>query len=229
MDYDGTLASNGSVLPGTLTALVRVRLAERKLILVTGRELASLFDVMPQLGLFARVVAENGAVLYRPSSKAEVQLAAPSPAEFVKRLQAENVQPLSIGRSVVATLRVHQETVLRIIQELGLDLQLSMNRESMLILPPGVNKGTGLEAALEELAIGFPEVVGIGDAENDVAFLDRCGYSVAVGNALPMVKAIADMVTRAAEGAGVVESVDRLLTKPAAAAIMRRKKQKQPC
>ena len=226
-DYDGTLASDGKVLPGTLTALVRVRLAERKLILVTGRELSSLLATMPQVGMFSRVVADNGAELYRPSTGTEERLSQPPSPEFVKKLRAEGVRPLSVGRSVVATLRVHAKPVVRVIQEMGLDLKISMNRESMMILPAGVNKATGLEAALDDLDLSFAQVVGIGDAENDLTFLGRCGFSVAVANALPMVKSIADMVTREEEGAGVAECIDRLLARPTAA--IRRKRQQQPC
>jgi hydroxymethylpyrimidine pyrophosphatase-like HAD family hydrolase len=225
-DYDGTLASQGKVLPGTLTALVRVRLAERKLILVTGRELSSLLATMPQVGMFSRVVAENGAVLYRPSTNTEERLSESPPPELVTTLRAEGVRPLSVGRSVIATLRVHKKTVVRTIHEMGLDLKLSMNRESMMILPAGVNKATGLQAALEDLALSFSEVVGIGDAENDLSFLNRCGFSAAVANALPMVKSIADMVTRAEEGAGVAECIDRLLAKPVA--VSAKKRQRQP-
>ena len=210
-DYDGTLARNGKVQPETLRALSRVRLSGRTVILVTGREISSLKEVMPQLEIFDLIVAENGAVLYLPSSRTEVPLAkAPSPM-FVKRLQDAGVQPLSVGTSIVATLRVHQKTVLRLIRRLDLNLEVSMNRESMMILPSGVDKGTGLEAALRTLAIDFPEVVGIGDAENDIGFVARCGWSVAVGNALPKLKAIVDLVTEGEEGAGVVESIDQLL------------------
>ena len=225
-DYDGTLASQGRVLPGTLTALVRARLAERKLILVTGRELPNLLATMPQFGMFSCVVAENGALLYWPSTRAEARLTEPPSAEFLERLRTEQV-PLSVGRSVIATLKIHQKTVVRVIREMGLDLQLSMNRESMMILPAGINKATGLEMALQDLALDFSEVVGIGDAENDLPFLSRCGFSVAVANALPMVKSIADMVTRAEEGAGVSECIDRLLAAPAVLA--RRKRTRQPC
>jgi hydroxymethylpyrimidine pyrophosphatase-like HAD family hydrolase len=51
----------------------------------------------------------------------------------------------------------------------------------------------------------------VGDAENDVPFLGRCGYAVAVANAIPAVKEIADLVTEHAEGLGVVELADRIL------------------
>jgi hydroxymethylpyrimidine pyrophosphatase-like HAD family hydrolase len=42
-------------------------------------------------------------------------------------------------------------------------------------------------------------------------FLRRCGLAVAVANALPTVKEIADLVTEGARGAGVSELIDRWL------------------
>ena len=51
----------------------------------------------------------------------------------------------------------------------------------------------------------------IGDAENDQVFLRRCGLAVAVDNALPSVKALADMVTPSARGAGVTELITQWL------------------
>ena len=80
-----------------------------------------------------------------------------------------------------------------------------------MVLPSGVDKASGLRIALEELRISAHNTVGVGDAENDQAFLALCGYSVAVANALPGVKQRADYVTRADHGAGVVELIDRLL------------------
>src|SRR5204863_455237 len=52
---------------------------------------------------------------------------------------------------------------------------------------------------------------GVGDAENDHAFLAYCERGVAVANALPALKEMADLVTRADHGAGVVELIDHLL------------------
>ncbi len=58
-----------------------------------------------------------------------------------------------------------------------------------MVLPAGVNKASGLAAALARLQLSPLNVVGIGDAENDHAFLRACGCAVAVANALLMVKA----------------------------------------
>ena len=59
-DYDGTLAENGIVSPGTVQALEQFRNTGRKLIMVTGRELPELLEVFPRTDLFDRIVAENG-------------------------------------------------------------------------------------------------------------------------------------------------------------------------
>jgi hydroxymethylpyrimidine pyrophosphatase-like HAD family hydrolase len=94
---------------------------------------------------------------------------------------------------------------------LGLELQLSFNKGALMLLPSGVNKASGLQAALEELRISAHDTVGIGDAENDHAFLALCGFSVAVANALPTLKERVDYVTANDHGPGVVELIDRLV------------------
>ena len=80
-----------------------------------------------------------------------------------------------------------------------------------MVLPAGVNKASGLGAALKEMGLSPHNVIGIGDAENDHAFLAQCELGVAVDNALPSVKETADMVTRADHGAGVCELIDALI------------------
>ncbi|MGE0609797.1 MAG: HAD family hydrolase, partial [Pirellulales bacterium] len=69
----------------------------------------------------------------------------------------------------------------------------------------------GLRAALKEFGLSLHEVVGVGDAENDHAFLSVCECSAAVANALPALKEKADLVTAGDHGAGVVELIDRVL------------------
>ena len=68
VDYDGTLAHHGTVSPNTVEALKQLAATGRKLILVTGRELEELLGVFAEIDLFDRVVAENGALLYRPAA-----------------------------------------------------------------------------------------------------------------------------------------------------------------
>ncbi len=209
-DYDGTLASDGRVSDSTLAALRRLRASGRKLLLVTGRELEQLISVFPDLDLCEWVVAENGALLYHPGTRAEKPLGDAPPAELLRELQTRGV-PISVGRVIVATWEPHETTVLGVIRDLGLERQVIFNKGAVMILPSGVNKATGLTAALEELQLTPHNVVGIGDAENDHAFLRLCECSVAVANALPMVKQLADIVTIGDHGDGVAEIVDALV------------------
>jgi HAD superfamily hydrolase (TIGR01484 family) len=67
-DYDGTLADNGIAGTAAIEALRQLRKSGRRSILVTGRLLADLRTVFPELELLDAVVAENGAVLYDTSS-----------------------------------------------------------------------------------------------------------------------------------------------------------------
>ena len=210
-DYDGTLAEDGRVAEETVAALRSFRQSGRKLILVTGRELPDLRRVFSHLDLFDAAVVENGAVLVDPATGDEIPLGEEPPALFVEELRRRNVTPLSVGRSIVATWEPNEKIVLDTIHKLGLELQIVFNKGAVMVLPAGVNKASGLAAALARLHLSPFSVVGIGDAENDHAFLRACGCAVAVANALPMVKAEAEIVTSAPRGAGVVETVRRIL------------------
>lgn len=210
-DYDGTLAHDGTVDEPTISALVRANEAGLVTILVTGRELADLFNTFSQTALFTRIVAENGAVLYNPSTRAVRMLSVPPPPALLERL-SERAVPVSVGHTIVATVEPHEHAVLTVIRELSLEWHIIFNKGSVMALPVNVTKATGLTATLEELGLAAADVVGIGDAENDQAFLGACGLSVAVANALPVVKEMADIVTHHPRGAGVAELIDLLLS-----------------
>ncbi len=211
-DYDGTLATDGAVDRDTVEALRRLAATGRKLILVTGRQLGDLLRAFPEAAIFDAVVAENGAVLYGPQGQKTRVLARPPSSHFVEALQRRGVAPLWVGQVVVATVQPNETEVIDVIHELGLDLQVILNKGSVMVLPASVDKATGLRAALDELGLFPQNVVGIGDAENDQAFLAMCGCGVAVANALDALKAGADHVTRAEAGAGVREIIDSLIS-----------------
>ena len=225
-DYDGTLADHGRVDEHTIAALERLKTSGRRLLLVTGRELPDLKRVFDRLDLFNVVVAENGSLLYFPATQEERPVAAAPPPELVDALRARGVQPLSVGRGIIATWHPNETTVLACIRDLGLEWQIIFNKGAVMVLPPGINKATGLSAALDALELSPLNVIAIGDAENDHAFLTASGCSVAVANGLDAVKNTADLVTAADHGAGVVEVIDTLLAdeRPFAARVAERRK-----
>ncbi|HKB40875.1 MAG TPA: HAD-IIB family hydrolase, partial [Gemmataceae bacterium] len=217
VDYDGTLARDGLVSEATVRALEQVVASGRTLVLVTGRQLEDLLQIFPQVSLFDRVVAENGALLYRPTTREMRALAEPAPAPFVEELRRRGVAPLAVGAAIVATVHPNESVLLKVIRELGLELQLVFNKGAVMVLPANVNKASGLMAALDELRLSPHNTVAIGDAENDHALLGLAEYSVAVSNAVPMLKEGADRVLTKPNGAGVVELIDDLLANDLAA------------
>ncbi|HVX15026.1 MAG TPA: HAD-IIB family hydrolase [Pirellulales bacterium] len=210
-DYDGTLATDGLVGDDIVAALTRLRKSGRKLILVTGRELPELQIVFPAHEIFDWIVAENGALLYRPADRSQKLLAPAPPEALVAEIRRKGVERLSIGAAILATWRPYETALFEAIRDQGLDYHIIFNKDAVMALPGGVTKASGLEAALKEAGLSSHNVVGIGDAENDHAFLDMCELSVAVANAIDSLKQRVDLVTEADHGAGVVELIDGLL------------------
>jgi hydroxymethylpyrimidine pyrophosphatase-like HAD family hydrolase len=210
-DFDQTLANLGIVAKSTLVALERLLASGRKLVLVTGRQVDDLRRICPQLSLCERVVAENGAVLFRPSTGETKLLAEPPPKVFIDALHRRGVSPSSTGSVIVASEQPQDAKILAVIRDLGLDLQVIYNKGAVMVLPSGVNKGTGLLAALSEMCISHHNAVAIGDAENDHALLNACECGIAVSNAIQTLRERADLTSSAPNGKGVEEIIDRLL------------------
>jgi HAD superfamily hydrolase (TIGR01484 family) len=234
-DFDGTLATDGVVEESTLKALERWRHSGRKLILITGRQLDNLIAHIPVINLFDWVIAENGAVLYQPSTKVEKLLAdRPSeafisllrdridqkqqqsqnpgiPEEFSQISQTQTLEALGVGRVIISTWESYLEITQTTIQDLGINLQIICNKGAVMVLPKGINKAWGLNAVSEVMNLSLQQIIGVGDAENDCDFLEQCGYSVAVANALPEVKKRVNLVTQNSRGAGVIELINHLL------------------
>jgi hydroxymethylpyrimidine pyrophosphatase-like HAD family hydrolase len=210
-DYDGTVAKHGRIEPETVEALEQCLNSDRRLVLVTGRELPDLLEICPAISLFEWVVAENGGLLYRPTTREERPLGAAPPEEFVRALRDRGVTPCSVGRVIVSTWEPHEETVLATIRDLRLELQVIFNKGAVMVLPTGINKATGLAAALAQIGLAPDKTVAVGDAENDHALLANCGLGVAVANATESLKKEADLVLSNANGSGVRELIARLL------------------
>ena len=210
-DYDGTLAHDSHVSEEAHGAIRRLKDSGRKLILVTGREMPELESVFPEYKLCDAIVAENGGLLLWPGEGREEVLGEPPPEAFLTEIVHRGVKPFSVGKVVFATWRPHEGTVLDVIQSLGIEYQIIFNKRAVMVLPSGINKATGLAKALKRMKISPASVVGVGDAENDHAFLESCAVAAAVENALPALKDRCDLVLTRDHGSGVVELIDRLL------------------
>jgi HAD superfamily hydrolase (TIGR01484 family) len=210
-DYDDTIATSGAVSNVTAAGIERLRTSGRHAILATGRRLKEILAICPFVELFSYVVAENGAVLYEPKRRDTTLLTAPLSDRFIKAVHEANVTPLEIGSVIVATRVPHQDRVLQVIRELGLELKITFNRSAVMVLPPGINKASGTKHALRKLGLSPHEIVAVGDSENDHSLLELAECPVAVANAIDAIKEAAAWVTKSPAGDGVVELIDELI------------------
>lgn len=73
------------------------------------------------------------------------------------------------------------------------------------------NKGIGIQAICEYLAIDSTDVICVGDAENDHHMIEYAGLGVAMNNAMPQTKAIADYITDSNNDDGVAKVIDKFI------------------
>ncbi len=204
-DYDGTLALHGRVTDDARKALADARAGGLMLLLVTGRRAPEMHRIFPQSEeLFDAVVSENGALLAVRGSI--LRLAPVLPVEFSARLTKLGVD-YELGDCILSCDISRVRDVTDTIAQLKLDLQVVPNRGRVMVLPAGVSKASGLNAALYQLGLSPHNVIAVGDAENDVDMFNAVGTGVAVGNAVDYVKSCADVVLDRPGGEGVAELV----------------------
>ncbi len=202
IDYDGTLTDTDVLDPEVLAAIRQVRAQGLAVILVTGRILSELRADFPGVeGEFDAIVAENGAVVADIGGVRD--LAEPVDPRLGPVLARREIM-VRQGRVLLACDAKHGGTVFDEVDRLGMGYQVVRNRVALMVLPPGVSKGTGLAHVLGELGISRHSTIAIGDAENDHHLLATCEFGVAVANAVESLKQRADLVLDEPDGAGVV-------------------------
>lgn len=80
------------------------------------------------------------------------------------------------------------------------------------VVPVGVDKSLSLEQMLPMLGVEREQLVCCGDGFNDITMLEYAGVGVAMGNAQPPVKAVADYVTATNDEDGIVEVIEKYFT-----------------
>jgi hydroxymethylpyrimidine pyrophosphatase-like HAD family hydrolase len=221
--FDGTLARDGVCDERCIEALRALAATGRKLILVTGRELRELLEIFPEVRIFDYVVAENGAVMHRPATRESEILAQAPPEILLQELRRRHVTPLSVGSSIVRTVQANEAEVSAALRKLQLDFQLVTNPGALMMLPAGVNKASGVWAALRELGVSRHNLVAIGDGQNDLALFEFAEHAVAVQNADTLVKRVANRTTQGSYCEGFLELARDLIATDLAGAAPRHK------
>ncbi|CAI7886148.1 unnamed protein product [Closterium sp. NIES-53] len=77
------------------------------------------------------------------------------------------------------------------------------------VLPVGASKATGLATVLDIMGLHPQQVMAAGDGENDIEMLQMVGLGVAMANAGPSIKAVADHVSTTNDYDGLAAAVER--------------------
>lgn len=125
------------------------------------------------------------------------------PAAFV-RAQEGHVCKINLYHPNAAA-RAHSRAALA-----DLPLQPVVGEAASLELTPaGVSKALGLKLLCEHLGLSLAQCVAVGDAGNDLDVLQAAGHAVAMGNATPEARAVADEVVADNDHDGIAEVVAR--------------------
>jgi hydroxymethylpyrimidine pyrophosphatase-like HAD family hydrolase len=79
------------------------------------------------------------------------------------------------------------------------------------VTPPGIDKGRLVDLLAERLAVPREEIAVLGDMGNDVEMFRRAGLAIAMANATPEVKALAQAITLSNDEDGFAAAIDRYI------------------
>ncbi len=225
-DFDSTLtiAQPNTVPEEVWNALRAWKAQGNTLILATGRTLPYLvgpsgIDDPEKLRIFDKIVAENGAVMWDPHTDHVTLLTTPPSPLLVDRLRTALGGDLTVGYGCISAPKSRTADIEAVLGHASAKLHRIFGTTSVMYVPSGVSKLTGIQHALRELRIHPSRCATIGDGENDHDMLDRSstpfGMTVAVQNAEPGTQKLAQYVTVSEKGYGVMELLSALLARNA--------------
>lgn len=112
--------------------------------------------------------------------------------------------------NILYTNRTDRDEVYEKIKYLPISFS-NLTEAIMEINAPGVGKAAGLRSLCARLGISMAECVAVGDSDNDLEMIKAAGLGVAMGNALPAVKAAAGAEVSDCGRDGAAEAIERFL------------------
>ncbi len=205
--------------------------------IATARTLKDSLSIINHLSLTGPCVCTNGTQIYDPVTKKilhEVVL----PPDVITPLitlctthQLEAIIYDGIKDSIyngtqshekILTLYIPEVPLNRIdeyVKEFSIDPRIHVQKltawdkayMSLDIASSGASKLHGIVKVAEILGIKTEEIIGVGDGYNDFPLLMACGLKIAMGNAVPELKEIADFVAPTVYDDGVATVIEKFI------------------
>lgn len=239
IDLDGTTVPvfSHEISPRVVSALTRAK--EHMFVsIATGRPLSALEPILKQLPLTDLCVINNGGQIYNPQTKEiikEIRLDPEIVPELFAVLLSFDVQvhlfngqidiptkELPVGEKVLSFYMPEIETS---ILEQMLDTidrkfptttchRLNGQKkgyEALEVSHASATKQTGVFEVLQREGIHPEELIGVGDGHNDFPLLLGSGLKIAMGNAVPELKAIADFICPPVDQDGLAVFIEKFI------------------
>ncbi|MGC9516413.1 MAG: phosphoglycolate phosphatase [Methanomicrobiales archaeon] len=212
LDVDGTITDKNR--RACISAIKAIHQAEDNgipVIIVTGNMLCSSKMISTLLGTSGGLVAENGGVIETPKGRKIL-------GDFSKCEKAYNylksqhpVDKVDLSSNRVSEIAITRKVPVETVKETLKDFEVVVydSKFAIHLTDPDVSKGSSLKMLARDLGIDTNDIMAIGDSENDIEFLEVAGLKVAVANANPELKEIADYVTKNYYGNGAAEAIEK--------------------
>ncbi|MCL7412916.1 MAG: phosphoglycolate phosphatase [ANME-2 cluster archaeon] len=211
IDIDGTLTDESRRLD--LAAADAIRKLDIPVILASGNVLCFVKCATKLIGTSDIMIAENGGVISSgfdgPVRIKGDHTRCAGVLEMLRgHFELEELDAADRLSDVALRRNFDIEAARHIIADNGItNVELVDTGFAVHIKSMDVNKGTALLEVAALIGLDAGDIVAIGDSANDIEMLQAAGLGVAVGNANPALKDIADMVTSGRYGTGVVEAL----------------------
>ncbi len=211
VDVDGTITfSDRSIDCRAVEALRGVKVP---VVIATGNVLCSARAAAKLVGTSGFVIAENGGVVECGKVECDTSHMKQCEEAFVllsRHFALERLDP-EYRKTEIGLRRDFDVEKARKLLTGFPDIDIVDTGFAVHIKSRKINKGTGLNRIAQLMGLSARDFMAIGDSPNDVEMLHASGFGVAVGNAHPDLKKVADLVTRGEHGAGVAEALRHIL------------------
>jgi len=226
-DIDGTLTIDrrSSVLDDDALKALRLLVSNGyAVIMVSGNSLPVVRGLSLYLGLGGLAIGENGAVLFDGKNVIiecercdDIKRVTKALVSRLGGIVEESWQNLfRVCDMALKWREVSEEEAIAAVREALLEVgadwvEVTTSGYAIHIHPKGCGKDRGIRRMIETLGLTTKDIYCVGDAVSDIPMRKACHKLVAVGNADPELKAIADIITKRPSGKGFAEFVSRLL------------------
>ncbi len=243
LDCDGTLIGASQEMTPGVVAVLRKAAPQIPIHLCTGRSTRWVVETTQALGITSSHIAEGGAriidasggILWEkliPAKTTAAIFAAAQAQGFRIGVQIDGAEvpiwepsdpTLAVSHLYISHAdRAHVEKFLAFIESNHKDahpilshFQWKSNPIDWLVdvTAAGANKQHALLHLSKLNNFDLAKTMAVGDGYNDFPFLMACGFRIAMGNAVPELKAIADYVAPSIDDDGLVDVIERFILK----------------